>query len=354
MNPFHHKKQTQAESLRKRFFSLPTLLSFGIAISFMLFLATRFNLDWGATWANVRGMNPWLYLLAFALYYTSFAFRSLRWRLLARNTGALASPETRLPSVFETAQFIIMGWFVNAIMWLRLGDAYRAYAFAHESRGSFSWSLGTVLAERIIDMSTVFGLLIISAALLTVTSDSSTFTYMIAAAAVTVLAAVVLLMVMRAYGSRVARFLPSRLESAYRGFHQGTLGGFKQLPTLFFLGFMGWLMEIARLYFVIQALGVDIPLPLVAIVALGSALLSAVPTPGGVGAVEPGITGLLLLALARDDAVSVALVDRSITYVSVVITGGLVFLLRQVVLSRRRPQKPKTLVAVPWQGRADG
>lgn len=313
----------------------------------MLFLATRFDLDWGATWANVRGMNPWLYLLAFAFYYTSFAFRSLRWRLLARNTGALDSPETRLPSAFQMAQFIIMGWFVNAIMWLRLGDAYRAYAFAQESRGSFSWSLGTVLAERIIDMSTVLGLLLISAVLLTLTSDSSTFSYMVLAAALTVFSAFAFLMVMRSYGSRVARFLPNRLESAYHGFHQGTLGGFKQLPTLFFLGFMGWLMEITRLYFVIQALGLDIPIPLVAIVALGNALLSAVPTPGGVGAVEPGITGLLLLALARDDAVSVALVDRSITYVSVIIVGGLVFLARQVILSRKRPEKVETVVAIP-------
>ena len=75
----------------------------------------------------------------------------------------------------------------------------------------------------------------------------------------------------------------------------------------------------------VQALDLSISLPLVLIVSLGHAILSTVPTPGGVGAVEPGTTTLLLLGLGKADAASVALLDRSITYVSVVVFGGLAF-----------------------------
>ena len=54
------------------------------------------------------------------------------------------------------------------------------------------------------------------------------------------------------------------------------------------------------------------------------------------GAVEPGLTGLLVLGLASHEAVSVTLVDRSITYVSVIVGGGIVFLLINLANARRK------------------
>lgn len=333
-------KQAQAVSIGRRVFSLPTLLSFGIAAAFVFFLATRFNLDWSDTWDNVRGMNPWLYVLALLLYYLSFSFRGLRWRILARNALVHSSPGARLPSVVQCSQLIILGWFVNSITWLRMGDAYRAYAFAEDSKGSFSWSLGTILAERVLDMALIFALLMISVVLSTVTGDAAGSNYLLIAAFLMAFALVTVILLMRIYGTRLARFLPRRIEAAYHRFHQGTLGSFKQLHILAVLGLAAWIMEIGRLYFVIQALDLSISLALVPVVALGHAILSTVPTPGGLGAVEPGVTGLLLLSLDhRHDAVSVVLVDRSITYVSVILIGGLVFLLRQMMQARRNCQR---------------
>ncbi|MGH2543069.1 MAG: lysylphosphatidylglycerol synthase domain-containing protein, partial [Ardenticatenaceae bacterium] len=123
-------KNAEPVSLKKRVFSLPTLLSFAIAAAFMFFLSTRFDLDWGATWDNIRAMNPWLYLFGLLVYYLSFLIRGIRWRVLARNAGLDREPGARLPSVSQSSQLILIGWFVNSITWLRLGDAYRAYALA--------------------------------------------------------------------------------------------------------------------------------------------------------------------------------------------------------------------------------
>ena len=330
-----HNNQGQALSIKRRFFSVPTLLSFGIALALILLLATRFDLDWSATWETIRGMNPWWYILALLLYYASFLFRGLRWRMLALNAGDTSSPAVRVPSTLQCSRLILIGWFVNAIAGLRLGDAYRPYAFSEDSKGGFTWSLGTVFAERVLDMATIFVILIVSAILLTTTRDSTAPGYILIAAFAMAFALVALILLMRTYGTRLARLLPHRFEAAYHRFHQGTLGSFKQLPILLLLGLAAWILEIARLYFVIQALDLSISLPLVALVALGHAILSTFPTPGGVGAVEPGVTGLLLLSLERTEAVSVTLVDRSITYVSVILFGGLVFLLRQVAQARR-------------------
>ena len=137
------------------------------------------------------------------------------------------------------------------------------------------------------------------------------------------------------WGSRFARFLPSRLETEFHRFQSGTLGSMKQMPTVIALGGGAWLLEIARLYFVVQALELDVSLALIAIAALSAAILSTVPIPGGIGFVESGIIGVLLLGLGRPEAVSVALVDRSITFVSVIVIGGIVFLISQVWQARQ-------------------
>ncbi len=321
-------------SVRRRFLSTPTLLSFGVAAAIIVLLLWRLDFDLGETWRTVRGMNPWLYLLAFGAYYLSFVFRGARWRILARNAGVVSPPDGRLPSIAHASRLIVIGWFVNSVAWLRLGDAYRAYAFAEDSRGSFPASLGTVLAERVLDMSIVFVVLVVSVFLLSTTSDSSASQYLLIAAFVMAAGLATLLVLMKRFGASLARFLPGRLESGYHRFQQGTLGSFKQLPLILMLGLAGWFLETARLFLVIQALGISTPLALVPVVALGHAILSTVPTPGGVGAVEPGVTGLLLLELGRNDAVSVALVDRSITYLSIIVIGGLVFMARQLRQSR--------------------
>ena len=331
-------------SLRRRILSWPAALLFAVVIAFIYFLATRFDLDRDLIWENVRAMNPWLYVLALALYYLSFVFRGLRWRILAHNASVDDSPHIRLPSVPRYSQLIIIGWFVNSVTWLRMGDAYRAYAFSKESGGDFSWSLGTVLAERVMDMATVLALILVAAISYSATSSSGGSGYIVAAAFAMATGLVVVLALMKRYGARVARFLPVRFEEAYHRFQEGALGSFRQIPVPFLLGLIGWLLEAARLYFVVQALDLTISLPLVLVVALGHAILSTVPTPGGVGAVEPGVTGLLVLGLERNDAVSVALVDRSITYLSVILFGFVAFLMWQITQSRSRRQGPSVAV----------
>ena len=337
---------SQTDSLRRRVLSLPTLLSFGIAAAFILFLATGVDLDWGETWDNIRSMDPWLYAVAAVLYYISFIFRGARWRILAINAAARRNGEDiRVPSTLGMSQLILIGWFVNSIAWLRLGDAYRAHAFAEDSNSSFSWSLGTVLAERILDMVAVAVIMAISVAAVALTIGFSSSKYILIIPLIMVVGAIALVGLMVKFGSRLARLLPRRIEAAYHRFHEGTIGSFEQLPAVMALGTIGWLLEMGRLYFVLQALGIEIGLPLTAVVALGHAILSTVPTPGGVGAVEPGVTGLLLLKLSRPDAAAAAILDRSITYVSVIAVGGLVFLLRQVMQMRRAKRRPQVEAA---------
>ena len=102
---------------------------------------------------------------------------------------------------------------------------------------------------------------------------------------------------------------------------------------------IAWLCESARLYLVLMALDLSITLPLILIVSLSHAILSIIPTPGGVGAVEPGVASLLLFELTQSDALSVALIDRTITYLSVLIFGSINLIMWKFILSRTDQQK---------------
>ena len=203
-----------------------------------------------------------------------------------------------------------------------------------------------MLAERVLDVVSMLLILLASALFLLFSarsiSDAAVFvipgtSFVIPSHIVVILGiflvvvlSLCVLVAMKLWGPRFARFLPSRLEDEFHRFQSGTLGSMKQMPTVIALGGGAWVLEVARLYFVAQALGLEVPLALIAIAALSAAILSTVPIPGGVGFVESGIIGVLLLALGRPEAVSIALVDRSITFVSVIVIGGVVFLISQV------------------------
>ncbi|MSQ22853.1 MAG: flippase-like domain-containing protein [Dehalococcoidia bacterium] len=326
--------ETSGFSLRRRFLSAPTLVSFGVAVAVLAFLATRFSVDMGATWQTVRHTNPWLYGLAFLVHYTTFLFRGARWRMLLRNTDATGSES--LPSLVVSSRLILMGWFASSITWFRLGDAYRAYAYCKVSGASVARSMGTVVAERVMDVLLVFLLLLAGFLLLYLDPEMRPPGVFLAVGLGLALASGLFLLAMQLFHRSVTRLLPQRIQRSYRGFYEGTMRSFRSLPPVMLMGLLGWLAEVGRLYFVVRATGLEVGVALVVFVTLANALLSAVPlSPGGLGIVEAGIVGLLMWVLPREEAVSVALLDRSISYLSVVLLGGAAFVYHQRVVARR-------------------
>ena len=321
----------------RRLYSLKSLTSAFIPILLLILVASRFNYDWSQTWASLASMDPWFYCFGFVSYYLSFLVRGLRWRVIASNVNVGLRDREELPSVVNCSKLILAGWFVNAIGWFRIGDAYRAYKFARDSRSRFSHILGTILAERALDLATIVAILLVVTGIFAADQRSILAFYLLGITVAMLSLLVLILLFMRFYGIKLASVLPVRFRRAYQDFQNSTLGSFKNLRVLVFLGTLAWLLEIARLYFVIESLGLSVSLPLIIIVALGSSILSTVPTPGGIGAVESGVTALLMISLGRPESLAITLLDRSITYLSVVILGGAAFLIAQIMSNQYSP-----------------
>jgi len=359
MLPFRRHSEGPAH-IKRRIFSLPTLVSLCLAAALLLFLITRFDVDLGDAWVRVKASNPWYLALAVVVHYTTFLFRGIRWRLLLRNAQA---EDSAVPGVLYCSQLVLLGWFVNSVAWFRLGDAYRAYLYRDEQGASFSRTIGTLLAERMLDGFLVVLLLLSTAPFLVNVAPAITWAVLgVALILVVTLVSVflaitwarelvlrvavflvvtlvsVFLAITWAKERGVLRILPGWLAERYQRLQEGVLGSFQQVLPLTIWGLLGWLSEVGRLYLVSQALNLGLGLPLAIFIALANSLLTLVPTPGGIGAVESGVAGLLvrLSSMSTSAAAALVVVDRLITYVSVIMVGGILFLLRQAFPQRMR------------------
>lgn len=316
--------------LKKRFLNLRTLISFTIALAFLVFVFLRLDVNFATTWNTIRSSNPLWYFLAYVSYYATFPLRGWRWRLLLENAGYSREKQGDALSTLRLSGNILISFFANCILYVKMGDAYRAYLFTEETKASFSKTLGTVVAERVLDLVIILSLLLIGVAGLWLASGEGTAFTLLLIGCGMVLLLLGLLAAMWRFGKRLESHLPQRLKSLYALFQEGTLGSFRQLPLLGVITVAIWLMEAGRLFLVAKALGFTLGFLFLLLVSPAQALLTALPfTPGGLGLVETGLAGLLMLSLPKESAWSITLVDRTISYLSLILFGLIVFLIRQ-------------------------
>lgn len=328
--------------LSHKLLNFRTLISFVLAIGIIIFLFTRLDIDIAQTWSTILTMNPLLFLAGFVVYYAAFWLRALRWKQLIHNVGLHKQESVKLPNVNGLVEIIYLSWFVNCIVPAKLGDAYRSYLLKRNSGVSFSSTIGTILAERVIDLLVLFGLLAASFTLVgqrlansSGNNEVNLVLVMIVGAGM-VLAIILGLVGLRFFGDLMIRFVPGKYKEKFTSFQQGILRSFKRksLPALLGYTLVIWLAEAGRLFFVTRALDAhEVTLSAVIFIALLSSLLTTLPlTPGGAGIVEGAVVISMTFFVDNHNlAVSIALLDRIINYWSLVV-GGLILYL----LSRRR------------------
>ena len=137
---------------------MPVLISSAGVLAVMYFLAARIDISFEETWRIIRGVSPGRYLLATVISFLGFVCRGARWRVMLVNVARNRSNAFPVPSLRYCTAVIFLNRFVNAVTGFRMGDAFRAYAYSEDQRASFSRSIGTVLADRVVDL-TVVGIL---------------------------------------------------------------------------------------------------------------------------------------------------------------------------------------------------
>jgi uncharacterized membrane protein YbhN (UPF0104 family) len=202
---------------------------------------------------------------------------------------------------------------------------------------------GTIIAERLLDLFVLMALLVVAAVATFGNRVPHQFVPALVAGAVLCTVAAGGLVVMGlGRGRRLLRLLPEGVRRRYESFRLGTMSSFGRWPEVLPLSVLVWVLEATRLAFVVYALGYSgllTPRHFV-LVALVAALLTTVPfTPGGIGLVEAGMVGVLTaINVSGSAATAIALLDRSISYGTLVLVGCVVFALTHLRVPEVRPQ----------------
>ena len=327
--------------LKKRFLHWRTLLSFALALSLIALTIWRLDIDLAQVWGYIRQSDPFFYLLGFLAFYATFPLRAWRWRLLLENAAAGDREPAALPRLPDLVEIIYLSWFANCVVPAKLGDLYRGYLLKRTAGASFPRTVGTIFAERVLDMLLLFALMIIaSLAVFGPHIPSGTVATAVYGGGIgLVVVAITMLLGLRFFGPALRRLVPARFQSLYDRFLEGTLRSLclRKLPLLLGQTTLVWLLESVRFYFVLRAFPEPIALafPVVVFIALASSLLTTLPiTPAGRGAVEAmfgWIVPLFLVGVpaAQASAIgfSLGILDSTINYWSIVVFGGIVFLL---------------------------
>ncbi|MBV9324214.1 MAG: flippase-like domain-containing protein [Chloroflexi bacterium] len=325
-----------APSLSQRFFNVRTLLSFGLGFAILAFLFTRVQIDVGAIVDRVRQANVWLLAAALVVFYLTFPIRAVRWRRLLDNVEVSTHEEGgRRLGTAGLSEIMFLAWFANCIVPAKLGDVYRAYLLKLNVGVSFSTTIGTVLAERIVDVVILFALMLAATWLSFGQAVPGDVLTVMQLGMVLVVAVVIGLISMRRLRPLIERVLPARFHAQYAKFEHGTLNSFRGIPVLVVLTVVAWAAEVGRLWLVTLSLGLGgISQSVIVFVALAAALMTTLPlTPAGLGFAEGAIVGVFLLAakaglapgVDEHAAASIALLDRGISYWSLIALGLIVY-----------------------------
>ena len=315
-------------SLRRRILNVRTIgsLLFGALLIFLLVrLVFGEGFDWGEVLRLIGQADPGFLLLAFIAYYATFPIRGFRWRYVLARSGMRVRFR-------DATEILFLSWFVNCLVPAKLGDLYRAYLLRGNYGASISRTVGSVFIERIADI-IIIAALALSAGFWSFRGRSRPeIDALFLIGFVISIGLVVLIVALRFFGAHLNRWLPERIGELWDRFQEGSTGalGVRSVPVILFLTTVIWLLEGARLYFVIRALAlpeVGLGISASVFVALAAALLTAIPlTPAGFGFVEAGIIGVLFLyGVAQEPAAAVALVDRGLTIITVIILGGILY-----------------------------
>lgn len=319
-------------SLARRLLNARALgsIAFGLILVFLLFRVIL-NVDFARTFDLMRGANVLLLLAGLFAYYLTFPLRSLRWTLILRRVG------TQVP-YRDATEILFLSWFVNCIVPAKLGDLYRAYLLRGNFGASISRTVGTVFIERVTDILVIFALALAAGFWSFRGRNRPEVDALFIAGFVVTAVLVVLVVALRYQGRRLTQFLPERAQELYERFHEGSTGALTPrvlLPVTAITGAV-WLLEGARVFFVIHALnltGMQLGISSSIFVALAASLLTVVPlTPAGIGFVQAGIVGVLTLyGVSVEAGTAVALTDFVLATLSVIVIGGALYLVSPMV-----------------------
>ena len=336
------KLLSRKQSLGSSIMSPSYLFFLSVAVAFLYFVVVRFDIEPAYIWNSLKESNPLHLSMAFVLHYTTYFFRGVRWHVLLDN---VEQSDRRPPGILHCSSLILISAFINGITAFHIGDPYRGILIAKKTGRGLIQTLGTLIAERIVDISVMVILLVLALILMLAEGINApnyflTLTLLISSTLGLFLIAIWILK------TKLLSFVPKLLQNVFINFYRGTLGSLTRMHLVILFGTLAWLSEISRLYFVSSAMGFSLNVGLITFAALSNAFLTILPL-AGLGFAELGIAELLSQSVSKGDAGLIIILDRAISYLSVIIIGAVVFVGYTFFTANRNADQSPDIIDAP-------
>ncbi len=327
-------------SITSRLLKPHTILSFVAAIAILVFFFRRLDINYHEVWANIKNANPAYFFGAVAFYYSSFIIRAVRWRMMLAQAGIDSEHGYDVPDTPRLIDIFLQSWFANCLIPAKLGDGYRSYLLKRDSKAPISSSLGTVLAERLVDLVVLFSTMTVMGLVAFRGKMPSQADHTIIGGAILLVIGGLAVAILWFFRDHLERFIPKRFHEQYRRLHDAIFACLRRPGTVAVISAVIWMCDGTRLYLVAKSLGADISFPMAVFVALMSSLVTTLPiTPAGLGIVEVTMVAVLKVGgVPTSMGGSIAILDRVITYWSLIVVGAILYirqLHRDVIKSGR-------------------
>jgi uncharacterized protein (TIRG00374 family) len=275
----------------------------------------------------------------FALNLLHTWVEAFRWRLILSSVKR----ETRTLNTFGAMLVGVVG---NTILPLRLGDGARAYFLARREHISFTSTLGTVMLDRLIEVSSFVILVILTGFFynFSVAIKRAEF-----AAVAAVGGAIIILLLLVRFGPHLQLRFTGRTGGRFFGWiHRFALGlaSLKKAGVLVPAGILAavsWGIGILMIVAIVKAFHFDLPYTAPVVVLIFENLgIAAVSTPANIGGFELSIIAAFsLFGVDTASALSCAIVFHAVEVIPMVLLGlgalSLSGITSQEVLSRKVP-----------------
>jgi glycosyltransferase 2 family protein len=267
----------------------------------------------------------WL-VASLLIYAVATLVRGERWLSLLRAEGGT-------PSRLDAQALNAVGYAANNILPARAGDAMRVFLIAPRAHTSKKAVLGTLLAERLLDIAVILTLFVVVGYGLLGEAGAGDVGWILLATAVLAGAAVVAILLIRR-NKRMHDFVTPILSSTLqlRGRH-----GLRLLGVTFVI----WALEAAVWMSTGAAAGFAMdPIEGCYIVALASVFALIPSGPGYAGTQDAAaVTGILALGGTQSQAVTYVILVRFVIAVPITIVGLTLLAARYGGLRRLRPAR---------------
>jgi glycosyltransferase 2 family protein len=262
---------------------------------------------------------PWLIPVAVALYAVATLVRAERWRLLLRFNGCA-------PSRLDCHALTCVGYMGNNVLPARAGDAMRVIYMTPRTEASARTVIGTLVAERVLDVAVLFSLYAVLAVVLgagTLSASHFAFAALVLAGVLAAASLAALWLHRRGHLVRAWAFVKPMLAAT--GNLRGRHGAEVLLATL-----VVWTVEAGVWLCSADAAGLHVSaLEALYLLALASLFIFIPAGPGNVGTLDAAVIfGARAIGRTSSAALSFLILLRLVLVVPITIVGLVLLMVR--------------------------